>query len=330
MSLTIISSLRTGLAACGRRPKLVAALWAWSLLVALAASLPLFRWLSETVSRSAEAEVLARRFSFGLFFELQQVAEPALAMVWGAALGALVLGLLANPLLAGGILEVLGSRDDRPFLHRFCRGAGHFYGRFLRLLLFSTVAAGILASLTAAALGAALKPLRESAWEPGAQAAVLIVVAAVVAVLALFWLALDYARIQVSRDDSHRMWRAFLSGLRFTLRYRGRTFGLLAATWALLGILAAAYLAFRSMVPSHTAGLIALMFAAQQAFVLARTGLRVATLAAEREMHLALRPAVGLAPLPVAEAWPEPALAPPPPVIVLPAEPHPSTPELAR
>ncbi|HEX6739203.1 MAG TPA: hypothetical protein VF310_13070, partial [Vicinamibacteria bacterium] len=69
------------------------------------------------------------------------------------------------------------------------------------------------------------------------------------------------------------------------------------------------------------------LFLVQQAFVLARAGLRVATLAAERELHLALRPAVGLAPLAERE---EAAIEAPPPVMVLPAEPPGSGPELAR
>jgi hypothetical protein len=323
MNATITAALRSGLAASWRRPKLVLTVWAWSLLLALAASLPFFRWLAEALSRSPEAELLARRFSFALFFELQQQAEPAMAMVWGAALGALLLGFLANPLLAGGVLEALGSRDDRPFLHRFFRGAGRFYGRFLGLLLWSAAAAAVVAGLVAAALGAALDGLRESAWEPGALVAQVLVIGAVVAVLALFWMGLDYSRIEVSRGDGRGVWRAFLSGLRFVLRHRGRAFGLLAASWVLLGLLAAAYLAFRQAVPSHTAGLIALMFAAQQAFMLARTGLRVATLAAERELHVALRPAVGLAVAPpLAEPLWAPVPAPPP--VVLPVEPAPA------
>jgi hypothetical protein len=305
--VTITSSLGSGLAGAWRRPKLVATVWAWNLMVALAAAVPFFRWLREALSNSPEADLLVRRFSFGLFSELLQDAGPALNMASAAAFAAVLLGFLGNPLLAGGILEVLGSRDDRPLLHRFFRGAGHFYGRFLRLLLLSTVAAAIVAALVAGLLGAALRPLRESAWEPGDQVAGLLVMAAVVVVLALFWLGLDYARIQVSRGDSRGMWRASLSGLRFALRYRGKTFGLLAAYWILLGIMAAAYLAFRQAVPSHTAGLIALMFVAQQAFVLARTGLRVAALASERELHLALRPAVGLAPLPEREVPAAPA-----------------------
>jgi len=294
---TLTASFRAGLADAWRRPKLVATIWAWNLAFALAATLPLFRWLREALPRAPEADLLVHRFSFGLMDELTQEAGSAMLLVWAAVLGALFLGFLASPLLAGGTLEVLGSRDERPFFHRFFRGGGHFYGRFLRLLLFSTLGSALVAGVVAGVLGAALRPLGESAWEPGFQVAGLIVAAAVVVILAVFWLGLDYARIQVSRDDSRRMWRALMSGLRFALHFRRRTFGLLVLTWTLLGALGAAYLFFRQAVPSHTAGLIALMFVAQQAFLLARTGLRVTLVSAERELHLALRPGVGMEPI---------------------------------
>jgi hypothetical protein len=295
--MTRAASLRAGLADAWSRPKLVATVWAWNLLLAVAATLPLSRWLRAALPQSPEADLLAHRFSFGLMFELSQNAGPAMALVWAAVSGALVLGFLAGPLLAGGILEVLGSGDDRPFFHRFFRGGGHFYGRFLRLSLFATALAVVVAGVVAAVLGAVLRPLRESSWEPGELLSHGLVGAAVVAVLAVFWLVLDYARVQVSRDDSRRMWRALMSGLHFTLHFRGRTLGLLARTWLLLLVLGAAYLLFRAGVPSHTAALIALLFLVQQAFMLARTGLRIAQVSAERQMHLALRPAVGATPM---------------------------------
>jgi hypothetical protein len=336
--MTVTACLRAGFAAA-RRPKLIATLWAINLALAWAAIQPLRRWLQLSLDLAPGADLMARRFSFGLFAELVQDSDPALTVVLAAVGGAVLLAFLANPLLAGGTLEVLGSRDDRPFLHRFFRGGGHFYGRFLRLLLYSSLAAGVLLVPLALILRVALRPLRESGWEPGPQVSGLIMLAAVLTVLALFWMALDYARIQVSRDDSRRMWRALASGLRFTLRYRGRTFGLLAVTWLLLLVFLAAFLFFRQAVPSHTSGLILLMVLSQQAFMLARTWLRVATLGAERELHLSLRPAVGLATAPVAMAptpWPEAEPAPAAAAAVVsgpsesPVEDPPPAPELSR
>jgi hypothetical protein len=333
--MTLTASLRAGFSAARQRPKLIALLWAVNALLALTGTQALRRWLQVSLDPSPAADELARRFSFALFMELIQDSGPALTMALAAVGGALLLGFLVNPLLAGGTLEVLGSHDDRSFLHRFFRGGGHFYGRFLRLLLLSTLAMVVVGGLVGGVLNAAVHPLRRSGWEPGPQVAGLVVGAGVLTVLALFWMALDYARIQVSREDGRRMWRALVSGLRFTLRYRGRTFGLLGVTWLLLLVLLAAFVAFRQSVPSHTAGLIALMVLAQQAFMLARSWLRVATLGAERELHLRLRPAAGVALAPVP---PEPWTAEPAPAAAAtlslpsesPVEDPPPAPELSR
>lgn len=299
--MKLTACFRSGLVDAARRPRLVATVWALNLALALAAMLPLAAWLYEVLPHSPEADLLAHRFSFGSMGELVQDAGPALAQVWAAVAGAALLAFLGGPLVAGGVLEVLGTADERPFFHRFFRGGGHFYGRFLRLALLSTLGAALLAAVAAALLRAALRPLRESAWEPGGTVAALIVLAAVLAIGAWCWIGLDYARIHVSRDDSRRMWRAWMSGLRFAARFRGRTFGLLGLSWLLMLVLAAAYTLFRQAVPSHTTALIVLMILAQQAFMVARTGLRIALVASQRHQHVALRPAVGLPapPLPV-------------------------------
>ena len=291
--MTLIACFRSGLSDAARRPKLLATLWALNLGLAAAATLPLAGWLSAVLPLAPEADLLVNRYSFGVAAELQQDAGPAMRLVWAAVLGTSLLALLAGPLLAGGILETLGSSDRRPFFHRFFRGGGHFYGRFLRLAVLFAVSTALVAGIAAGILRAALRPLRESAWEPGAPVARLILLTAVLAIVAWFWTGLDYARIHVSRDDSRRMWRAWMSGLRFATRFRGRAFALLALNGLLTLALAAAYLGFRLAVPSHTLGLIALMFVAQQAFMWARAGLRVALVASERLLHEEMRPMLG-------------------------------------
>ena len=51
----------------------------------------------------------------------------------------------------GGILEVLGSKEDaRVFMHRFFRGGGHFFWRFLRLSVMAFVGGAIVAGVVAA------------------------------------------------------------------------------------------------------------------------------------------------------------------------------------
>jgi hypothetical protein len=85
-------------------------------------------------------------------------------------------------------------------------------------------------------------------------------------------------------------------------------------TWGANALLVALalglYLAFRDAVPARTGPLVLLMAVAQQAFVLARSWLRVALLGSEIALVERLRP-LPAAPAPAA---PEPAGEPPQPV----------------
>jgi hypothetical protein len=115
-----------------------------------------------------------------------------------------------------------------------------------------------------------------------------VAVAALVILLAL--LALDAARIRVVREDARRVLPLVRSGFAVVLRHPVKWLG----TWgvnALLGALALGlYVALRNAVPAGTAPLIFLMLVAQQAFVLVRSGLRVALLGSEIALVERLRP----------------------------------------
>jgi hypothetical protein len=280
----VIASLSEGLRQAARTPRLAVTLWAWNLALAAGATAPLARWLAGALPRAPEADVLAERFSVGVLSELLQDAGPALTLVWTAVAAAVVLAVLGSGLVAGGMLEVLGGDDGRPFLHRFGRGAGRFFGRFLRLQLLALVAAAV-AGLLGAVVSLALGPLRESHWEPAAVLSLLIVLGVVLFGLAVAGLALDYARIRVSLDGSRRMLRAYLAALHLVARQLPRTAGLWLLSAGLLLAAAAAYLAFTQAVPSSTTPFLALTVLAQQAFALLRAGLRVAAVAGERSLY---------------------------------------------
>jgi hypothetical protein len=127
-------------------------------------------------------------------------------------------------------------------------------------------------------LGRALEDVNwEPAWYVGSVARLLAI--GVVALIVL--LAVDYARIRMSRDDSRTALRAFFGSLWFVARHPKATVGVWLVMAVATAVLAAAYLLFRAYVPSDTAGLILLMLVAQQLTVAGRAWLRVATVGGE-------------------------------------------------
>jgi hypothetical protein len=192
----------------------------------------------------------------------------------------------------GGILEVLGTEDDkRSFMHRFFRGGGHFFWRFFRLAIMAGVCLVLATGAVSALMGVATAPMSESEWEPAGYLGGVASMVVVLAVAALFLLALDYARIRVARDDSRSMLKAYASGLGFVLRRLFTVYGIAVVFVAALAVVVSIYLAYETNAPAAgTWAAIAVLFVIQQAVVLGRVFLRVALVGAERHFHVTALP----------------------------------------
>ena len=314
---------RDGLTIAARQKGVVALLWSATVLFAALTAWPAWSWWDRATYLPA-SDGLLERFSLGVFGELMQDGgSSAFGVLLATASSVLFVVPLSNALLSGGLLEILLSRDARPLFHRFFRGAGHFFWRFTRLMILSGVAMLIIAAAVGALVARLLRPLSESGWEPGWVVAALANATLVGVVVAYLLLVLDYSRVRVAAEDTHRTFRAWLGSFVFVARHATKAFGLLIANSLLLLALMTVYLAFRRWVPSNTWLLIALMVSVQQLAMFARAGLRVALVAGELDLYRRLRPslAVLIPPEPPSEIVspvPEPAPASPDPIVLAP------------
>ena len=289
MTARIIDGLRTA----ARNPKLTWLLWAWYGLLALVPALPVWRWWNQALGASPEAAAILKRFDLGVFLDLtRSEGVSGLGLVSAAVAAAAGIAILSSAFAFGGILEVVGAADDRrSFMHRFFRGGGHFFWRFLRLALMAVMGALLATGLVSAILTAVTKPLAESEWEPGSYLAGALTVTAVLVTAGLFLLALDYARIRVARDDSRRMLKAYAGGLGFVLRRATSGYGIAIAFILLEAAFVMAYLAYETNTPAAgTWGAIAALVLVQQVVVVSRVFLRIAMVAAERSFYVASMP----------------------------------------
>ena len=317
-------SLRATLAGTGiarRNPRLVATLWLFNLALALAAGLPAWLTLSSLMGPLPGADVLGEAFRFGVLADLSEIQPGLVSGLGRAALASFGLGLLVALATTGGSLEVLASGDDRSFAHRFGRGAGRFFLRFLRLGLITLAVAPVAAGLVAAPLLALSQKLRrESGSEWLSMTVWLLAVGAAGLVLVLVLLVQDAARVLLVRDDERRVRRLLRPALATVLGHPLKWLSVWSWNAVLLLALFALYLALSSAVPPGK--LLVVLVLLQQGFVLLRCGLRVALLSAEIELVAALRPRPAAPPV-----------APPPPpqpeLLEPPAEPEGGAPGLA-
>ncbi len=286
---TLAALTREGLARAWAARRVVLLVWLIHLVLAVAAALPLWRSLRTVLGHLPEADVLRAGIVLGTLADLGEM-RPALPGALEATLVAVVvLGVLVGAGVTAGVLEVLsGSGERRPLGHRFGRGAGRFFGRFLALAVLVGALAMILGGLAVLPFVQLTRSYFRDGWEPGRLAPLGgLAVAGLVVLLAL--LVLDASRIHVVRADA-----GVLSGLRAGLGLVLRHPLLWAGTWlanaVLVGVTVALFVSFRQAAPTDRGVLILAMVLAQQAFVMVRTGLRVALLASETALAERLRP----------------------------------------
>jgi hypothetical protein len=285
---TVAAVTREGLVRAWAARRLVLVVWLIHLALAAAAVFPFWWTLGSVLGPLPEADVLRTGIVPGVLTDLAEL-RPGLLGAFGFTLVAVVvLGLLLGAAVTGGVLEVLRGGDERPLGHRFGRGAGRFFGRFVRLSVVVGICAAIVGGLAVLPfLLLARASLREG-WEPGRLAPLGGVAAAgLVTLLAL--LVLDASRIHIVRSD-----RGVLSGFRAGIGLVWRHPRAWAGTWlvnaTLVGLAVALFVLFRQAVPTDRDVLVLAMVLAQQTLVVVRTGLRVALLASESALVERLRP----------------------------------------
>jgi hypothetical protein len=291
----VLTCARRGFGAAWRRPGLAILLWAWSLILSLPLALPAWSWLLAGTSRAPETDLLLQRFSFAALADLVRT-DPSIRWLVPAFVATALVAIVGQALAGGGLIEVLTAEDERPFPHRFFRGAGHFFWRFLRVGVYAWIGCGVAVALIAMAFEPLSVVLGELVWEPAAYLGLAVELLLVAAALLLVTIAFDFARIRMALDDSRRALRSLFSSLWFVISHPIATGGVFLVVAVALTAVYAAYAAFRASMPSNSWGLILLMAVAQQLTVIAAAWLRVALLGGELAVWERLAPPVASAP----------------------------------
>ena len=258
-----------------RAKHLILLLWGAHLAIAAIAAYPVLRHLDSTLSGAPAGDEFLRRLSLPLLSDLVRTGG-----LWSAGIGPLlslvvVLTLTWNVLSAGGALETLLSNDPARMAQRFGRGAGRFFGRFLRMGFAAALTALVAIAALAGTVFAVSGGLDDSAegaklWLNFGGALVAL------STLLLVLLALDLARVRVARDDVRKGVRVFFQTLRAVLRRPGQVL----AIWIVLALgfaaISALYLGLRYLLPPTGGAALFALVLAQQLVMIARAGMRVA------------------------------------------------------
>ncbi|HEU4786029.1 MAG TPA: hypothetical protein VFS57_01425 [Gemmatimonadaceae bacterium] len=282
-------SIRAGWAAAVREKKVVALVWFCNLALSLAAGWAVWRWFGAAFNTAPEGDKLLDGFNLPIIIELFQYDRfsPYAAMT-GAITGLSIAALLLGPAIAGGIYEVFAFRDGRPVLHRFGRGAGHFYGRFLRLTAIALVVGVVVAGIVSAILGAVATRIDEAGFERTWVAARYASMAITLLAFLFAIVVLDFARVRVVLEDGRGMLRTYVRALRFVLANAGALFVVYAGIVVTFGIAGGVVAWIADAMPGRPwAGIVTIVLL-QQVAMIVRAGFRVARAGASLEFVAAV------------------------------------------
>ncbi len=258
-----------------------------NLFLALIIAMPIGSLIDRFLGRSSMRESLVAGIDWDFLFEFIHYNYDSLASLGGLVLVVPVAYLVLSLFLSGGALSVCKS-DAKYSPVRFWGGGALYFGRILRLALLSLpLLAGLLCVRFLADLGVEIffsdDPYENVVYWAGWIKVVLGYVG-----LLLYWIIFDYARIDLVLTDETKVRRSLGRSFKFVFSNFGRTSALALLIFVSGALVLGLYLLLsRAFGASHVYA-IALLFMAQQLYILARMTLRILALFSQMELRRGL------------------------------------------
>jgi len=284
--------------------KLVWLLWLVNVLFASLIYFQFSDYMNQVLSRSVVAKNFLKTFDLNTFFELLAHNGEKLNAIASLAILLLIGYIFVSVFLNGGILFTLihprKTDERRRLAPLFFEGGGKFFGRFLRLLIYSLILwLGIIVVILI--LNMILKPLTKGGTNEVLMF-YLILIQMVIAFFLVFLVKMivDYARIKIVVEDTHKVFRPLFQAVGFVFRKLGST---LAIYYLFLLTAAAVFVLYWLIQKAvNTQALLPILFAflIGQIFILSRGWIKVGLQASQMNFFQSTEPPYKMAePLPL-------------------------------
>jgi hypothetical protein len=280
--MNILACYKKGIGEASSRPKVVLIQWLLNAVFASLAYVLFSTVLASALGRSGLAAELMNKADMNVLFEALATSGRPLGVLLASLLALILIYFLVSIFVHGGILRGLvdGSEKRRSGRVFFAGGAG-YYGRFLRLTVYS-VLLWVPALIVFAAVSAIVSVATKDSTNEQLSF-VLTILRIVVALFLIFLIKMimDYARIRIAVEGTNRIFHAMLGSLQFVFRRPVLTLGL----YYLLGltgwVIFAAWKVLYSVLPMSSVGTVWVGFLLTQLFIVSRGWLRIAYQAAQ-------------------------------------------------
>lgn len=301
----ILQSLKAGLSQTRENKRLILIYYLANLLFSVILLLPFRTIVKDFIGGGVMGETLAGRFNLDFWAELfrkqHNLGEAVTSLIMFIPVAYWVLLLF----LSGGVLAVLLS-GEKYSAARFWGNCGKFFGRFVRLGLWSLPVFAILFSVQYLETGLqrliyGKQPYQYISYWGGW-------IRMLISYLGIIYYAviLDYARIIAVKEDMKKMRVALWRAVKFSLRHFLNTFGLGLAVFFAGALILLIYNPLANVLAAPNAIVVLLLFLMQQAYMVTRMLLKVTLFAGQIHMYHGL---MGAAAPAVAPESPEAGLA---------------------
>lgn len=280
----ILASLKHGFAQIRSHKRMVLVFYLANLFFGLMLMLPFRAMLSHYLGDSAMGAKLAGPLDMDFLVEFLFNQENVVATQMSLLMIIPVLYWLFGLFLSGGALSVFASQD-RYTPSQFWSGAATFFGKFVRLALYSVPVLAVLFCVQYLELGVQRLIWGKGAYQNIAYWGGWTRIGLTALCMILFGAIFDYARIHAVLNDEAKMRVSIWQGVKFTFGNFISTFGL-AFTMFLAGALLLAL--YNPLVDNFSAAnglIILLLFLVQQAYMFGRMALKLTLFASEIHLY---------------------------------------------
>ncbi len=291
--MSITRAFSSGLRRATAEPRMVLVLYIVNLLIALPVAMAFRSVLQAGFGSSMAPSTLMGSLDFTTWQDFITAHGDELSAVFRQIFWVMIVFMLINTFLAGGILTVLKDSRGKYTASSFFGGCGAYLGRFLRLLVLFVIVLLLVALLSGGIVGFVGQALTENAtseltyiWVQVAMSIVFMVPMMIVLMIA------DYAKVSVVLNDERSMLKSAWKSTTFVFRHFFKTIGLELLMLLVPILLFAAYLLIDLSIGMTSDLTIVLLMVFQQLFMASRAWTKVLFFEGELSMYESLQPVV--------------------------------------
>lgn len=280
----IVTSLKSGIQKTFANKRMIAVFYLANLIWGLIIILPLRAILGDFVGHRLMGAKLAGRLDMDFLFELLLHNDSFLDVMRGMILFVPVVYWLFVLFLSGGAFAIFAHAEkySPPIFWGNC---GRFFGRFIRLTIWSLPMLAVFFALPFLAKGLQRLFFGSDPYQYITYWGRWLQVGSGFVSFLLFGMVLDYARIHTVLTDERNMRASLWRGVKFAFGNFRHTFGLAALLFVIGGLILAMYNPVANGLAAPSAIIIALMFLVQQLYMISRMALRLTLYASQLQLY---------------------------------------------